>query len=124
MSAPELALEDIQSGVLRPRPSPYAATYFIVRIDDPKAGRELIGRLVRVVSSAAGIGTTLQSGGGTGVAVGATVGAGVGDCVAAPVAGAAVVGATATGAAPVEQAASAIVSASQATRRGAFICTS
>ena len=53
MSAPDLALNDIQSGVLRPRPSPYAATYLVVRIDDPKAGRELVRRLTGVVSSAA-----------------------------------------------------------------------
>jgi Dyp-type peroxidase family len=52
LSAPELALHDIQSGVLRPRPSPYASTYLVVRIDDRKAGRELIGRLAQVVSSA------------------------------------------------------------------------
>ncbi len=38
-----LELEDIQSGVLRPRPSPYAATYILLRIDDRKAGRELMG---------------------------------------------------------------------------------
>jgi Dyp-type peroxidase family len=47
-----LELEDIQSGVLRPRPTPYAATYIALRIDDPKAGREMIGRLSRVVASA------------------------------------------------------------------------
>lgn len=29
-----LELDDIQSGVLRPRPSPYAATYVLFRIDD------------------------------------------------------------------------------------------
>src|SRR5262249_18468824 len=49
-----LELDDIQSGVLRPRPSPYAATYVIVRIDDAAAGRELLGRLADVVTSAAG----------------------------------------------------------------------
>jgi Dyp-type peroxidase family len=47
-----LELGDIQSGVLRPRPSPYAATYVIVRIDDPAAGRELIRRLADVVTPA------------------------------------------------------------------------
>ena len=39
-----LNLGDIQSGVLRPRPSPYAATYIGLRIDDRKAGRELMRR--------------------------------------------------------------------------------
>jgi Dyp-type peroxidase family len=48
-----LELDDIQSGVLRPRPIPYAATYLIFRIDDRKAGRELIARLHNVVASAA-----------------------------------------------------------------------
>ena len=37
-----LELDDIQSGVLRPRPSPYAATYIVIRIDDRQAGRELM----------------------------------------------------------------------------------
>ncbi len=49
----ELELDDIQSGVLRPRPTPYAATYIAFRIDDCKAGRELILRISKVVTSAA-----------------------------------------------------------------------
>ncbi|MGN6105567.1 MAG: Dyp-type peroxidase [Kofleriaceae bacterium] len=49
----ELELEDIQSGVLRPRPSPYAATYLVFRIDDPRAGRELMRRLSTVVATCA-----------------------------------------------------------------------
>ncbi|WP_437930972.1 Dyp-type peroxidase [Sorangium sp. So ce291] len=48
-----LELDDIQSGVLRPRPSPYVATYLLLRIDDRKAGRELMRRLSNVVASAA-----------------------------------------------------------------------
>jgi Dyp-type peroxidase family len=48
-----LELEDIQSGVLRPRPSPYVATYIALRIDDRKAGRELMRRISSVVTSAA-----------------------------------------------------------------------
>ena len=48
-----LELDDIQSGVLRPRPSPYAATYVLFRIDERKAGRELIRRILPVVASAA-----------------------------------------------------------------------
>jgi Dyp-type peroxidase family len=48
-----LELDDIQSGVLRPRPSPFYATYIILRIDDRAAGRELMRRLsTRVVSAA------------------------------------------------------------------------
>lgn len=50
---PVLELDDIQSGVLRPRPTPFHATYIIVRIDDRNAGRELMRRLRTVVSSAA-----------------------------------------------------------------------
>ena len=48
-----LELDDIQSGVLRPRPTPYAATYIVLRIDDRKAGRELMRRVSTVVTSAA-----------------------------------------------------------------------
>jgi len=48
-----LELDDIQAGVLRPRPTPYAATYILVRIDDRKAGKELMRRLAAVVTSAA-----------------------------------------------------------------------
>ncbi len=49
----ELELDDIQSGVLRPRPAPFAATYIAFRIDDRRAGRELMRRLSQVVTSAA-----------------------------------------------------------------------
>src|SRR3954465_10540566 len=48
-----LELEDIQGGVLRPRPSPYASTYILLRIDERRAGRELLRRLSEVVTSAA-----------------------------------------------------------------------
>jgi Dyp-type peroxidase family len=49
----ELELDDIQSGVLRPRPTPYVATYIAFRIDDRNAGRELMHRISQVVTSAA-----------------------------------------------------------------------
>ena len=49
----KLELDDIQSGVLRPRPTPYASTYIGFRIDDAKAGRDLIGRIRKVVTSSA-----------------------------------------------------------------------
>ena len=48
-----LELDDIQAGVLRPRPTPYVASYILIRIDDAAAGRALMGRLSEVVSSAA-----------------------------------------------------------------------
>jgi Dyp-type peroxidase family len=48
-----LELDDIQSGALRPRPAPYAATYIVFRIDDRKVGRELMRRASAVVTSAA-----------------------------------------------------------------------
>ena len=48
-----LELDDIQSGVLRPRPTPYVATYIAFRIDDREAGRELMRRVSQVVTSAA-----------------------------------------------------------------------
>jgi Dyp-type peroxidase family len=53
MAAPALELDDIQSGVLRPRPTPYVATYVLFRIDKREAGRELMHRLSGAVSSAA-----------------------------------------------------------------------
>lgn len=48
-----LELDDIQSGVLRPRPTPYAATYIALQIHDCNAGRELMRRVNTVVTSAA-----------------------------------------------------------------------
>src|SRR4051812_49710806 len=54
-----LELDDIQSGVLRPRPTPYASTYIGIRIDDAKAGRELIGRIRKVVTASANPASTL-----------------------------------------------------------------
>src|SRR6266404_3967144 len=53
MTVQILELDDIQSGVLRPRPTPFAATYIVLRIDDRSAGRELTRRLSKVVASAA-----------------------------------------------------------------------
>ncbi len=50
---PVLELEDIQSGVLRPRPNPYAAVYILLRIDEAEAGRELMRRLAGAVTPAA-----------------------------------------------------------------------
>ena len=50
---PMLELDDIQSGVLRPRPTPYAAAYVLFRVDDCKAGRQLIRRICPLVASAA-----------------------------------------------------------------------
>jgi Dyp-type peroxidase family len=52
-AVPVLELDDIQGGALRPRPSPYAATYILLRVDDPRDGRELLRRLCAVVRSAA-----------------------------------------------------------------------
>ena len=52
MSA-HLELDDIQSGVLRPRPTPYVATYIAFRVDDRNAGRDLMRRVSQVVTSAA-----------------------------------------------------------------------
>jgi Dyp-type peroxidase family len=47
-----LELGDIQAGVLHPRPTPYAATYLLFRIDKQAAGRALLGRLEPYVASA------------------------------------------------------------------------
>lgn len=51
ITSPQLELDDIQSGVLRPRPTPFHATYLVVRIDNRDAGRELMRRLGNLVSS-------------------------------------------------------------------------
>src|SRR5277367_5624747 len=54
-----LELDDIQSGVLCPRPAPYAATYVLFRIDDRDAGCELIRRLRCQIASVAQSGRSL-----------------------------------------------------------------
>lgn len=48
-----LEFDDIQGPVLLPRPLPYFGAYFIVRIDDPAQGRQMLGRLAPQVTSAA-----------------------------------------------------------------------
>ena len=53
MSGDALELDDIQSGVVRPRPTPYSATYVLFRIDDRTVGRQLMRRASEVVASAA-----------------------------------------------------------------------
>ena len=47
-----LDLGDIQSGALHPRPTPYAGAYLLLRVDDARGGRELLRRLIPVVSPA------------------------------------------------------------------------
>lgn len=51
-AAQRLELADIQSGAIHPRPSPYAGTYIVVRIDDRRAGRELLRRLIPALTPA------------------------------------------------------------------------
>ena len=46
-----LELDDIQSGALHERPSPYVGTYLLLRIDDRAAGRELVRRLHALVEA-------------------------------------------------------------------------
>src|SRR5215203_5109451 len=46
-----LELDDIQSGALHERPSPYVGAYILLRIDDRAAGRELVRRLHPFVDS-------------------------------------------------------------------------
>jgi Dyp-type peroxidase family len=48
-----LEVNDMQSGVLRPRPTPYAGTYMVFRIDDRAAGHEMLKRLTPAIASAA-----------------------------------------------------------------------
>jgi Dyp-type peroxidase family len=47
----ELELDDIQSGALHERPSPYAGTYLLVRVDDRRNGRRMLRRLQSVIDS-------------------------------------------------------------------------
>src|SRR2546421_4660602 len=46
-----LELDDIQSGALHERPTPYVGRYLLLRIDDRAAGRELVRRLHPFVDS-------------------------------------------------------------------------
>jgi Dyp-type peroxidase family len=48
-----LELNDIQAGALRRRPTPYAGAHILLRVDDRRAGRELLRRLIPAVASAA-----------------------------------------------------------------------
>ena len=52
-TAPQLELEDIQSVILRRRPSPYCGCHVLLRIEDPPQGRGLLRRLLPYVVSAA-----------------------------------------------------------------------
>jgi Dyp-type peroxidase family len=52
--APTLELNEIQATVLRQRPAPYFGTHVVLRVDDARAGRELLRRLTPHVDSAAG----------------------------------------------------------------------
>ena len=47
-----LELDDIQNGALHPRPSPYVGAYIVLRIDDRRAGRELLRRLIPALADA------------------------------------------------------------------------
>lgn len=46
-----LELDDIQSGALHPRPTPYAAHYTVLRIDDGRAGRQMLRQLLPAVGT-------------------------------------------------------------------------
>ena len=50
---PTLELDEIQATVLRPRPAPYFGTHVLLRVDDARAGRELLRLLTPHVDSAA-----------------------------------------------------------------------
>jgi len=47
-----LELDDIQNGALQPRPTPYVGAYILLRIDDRRAGRELLRRLMPALADA------------------------------------------------------------------------
>jgi hypothetical protein len=56
--AAHLEIEDIQSGALHERPSPYVGMYFLFRVDDRQSGRELMRRLYPAVASYRGAAST------------------------------------------------------------------
>jgi deferrochelatase/peroxidase EfeB len=56
-TAPRLELEDIQSIILRRRPSPYYGCHVLLKIEDAAQGRELLNELRPYVLSAAEYGT-------------------------------------------------------------------
>ena len=47
-----LDLDDVQAGALHERPSPYVGTYVLLRVNDPQDGRDLIRRLIPLLSPA------------------------------------------------------------------------
>src|SRR3954468_20003390 len=47
-----LDLDDIQAGALHERPSPYVGTYVLLRVNDSQDGRDLIRRLIPLLSPA------------------------------------------------------------------------
>src|SRR5918994_1115616 len=47
-----LDLDDIQAGALHERPSPYVGTYVLLRVNDPQDGRDLVRRLIPLLSPA------------------------------------------------------------------------
>ena len=51
-AGPAIALDvaDIQAGALSERPSPYVGRYLLLRVDDPRHGRELVRRLAAVAA--------------------------------------------------------------------------
>ena len=48
-----LELDDIQSGALHGRPSPYVGVHILLRIDDRHAGREFLRGLIPALAPAA-----------------------------------------------------------------------
>jgi Dyp-type peroxidase family len=65
-TVPHLELDDIQSGALFERPSPYVGTYLFLRIADRADGRELVRRLHRIATSSG----TAEGGDDTSLTVG------------------------------------------------------
>lgn len=44
-----IEIDDIQSGALQPRPSPYLGVFLFLRIDDPQAGRNMLRQLLPAI---------------------------------------------------------------------------
>ncbi|MGQ0776950.1 MAG: Dyp-type peroxidase [Pseudonocardiales bacterium] len=56
-----LELDDIQAGVLYPRPSPYVGTYLLFRVDERRAGQELLRRVIPVIRSASEVSAAAEA---------------------------------------------------------------
>src|SRR3954471_12706347 len=56
-----LELDDIQAGALHERPSPYAGTYVLLRVNHRQDGRDFVRRLIPLLSPARSVAESTPS---------------------------------------------------------------